>query len=960
MKFVTAIVLLAMAGIGTPAPLEAFDEDIRVIETDDRGLTVEITAPALKVESMGGEGRQGDADYRRVRVQGWARSDRAGSPDLPSKSFLVQVPGTGKFEARVLENREERLQVGRVAPVPRQTLLQDGSIGETYQEDERIYGSAGLFPSALVSVGERTLCRGVSLARITVHPFRWSPATGEIWVSTQLRLRLEFEEPLAHGLSEAGSAAVRSPRAAAGNLSGEGAFQRLLQSMVLGYRGPGALAPGGADAAVSTGASVACFGQDAEPFQFLRIEVREEGVYRLSYDDLASAGFFARNADPRSFRLHNLGQEMAMQVISPSAGGRFGPGDSLEFYGQGVDTPFTDTNVYYLSAQRGDGKRVSQIDGLLTGMGTPVGSFRETIRVEENHTFWEGVPGAPEADAWFWERMTAPAGGNHTLVLPSPVADSEGAWVRVAFQGRSTAAPSPNHRTTVELNGTRIGEALWDGAVAHVQDALVPAGLVRDGANTLRIGLPGDTGAPVDIVYFNRVEVEYTRALEAVDDRLRFSLAGTGRRKVSVGNLTGPDVRIYDVTDAWDVREVVNPTVEQDGEVYRAVFEVELDGTRSYLVQTHSRMAAPPGLSCRINPFLRNPKNAADYLLITPQEFVPVTLPLAWLRWTQGLRVRVVSVEDIYDTFSHGLADPRAIRDFLRCAYETWAPPVPAYVLLLGDANTDYRDFTATGKKSRVPVHLSVTSGLGLTPDDNWYACVDGDDVLPDLFLGRLPAASRQAAAEAVWKSFLYEALPPSFPAGALFAADDDSTAFETLNEGLVASLPQGFVLDRVYLRLYDQVARATEDILASLNQGRLMVTYTGHGAVTNWAGELLFQSSDVSRLAFTRPLPFVVTLNCLNGYFSHFSHYCLAEAFVAAPFKGAVACFSPSGLGYTWEHQILAQNLYSEIFEQGNPVLGQVTTRAKVAAHGQGVTEDLVRTFTLLGDPALRLKSWE
>ena len=50
---------------------------------------------------------------------------------------------------------------------------------------------------------------------------------------------------------------------------------------------------------------------------------------------------------------------------------------------------------------------------------------------------------------------------------------------------------------------------------------------------------------------------------------------------------------------------------------------------------------------------------------------------LAALRQSQGLRVKVVDVQDIYDEFSYGMVTPQAIKDFLTYAYENWAAPAP-------------------------------------------------------------------------------------------------------------------------------------------------------------------------------------------------------------------------------------------------------------------------------------------
>lgn len=943
--------------------LAGMDRDVRIVQMDEQGLEVEIGTPEFEVGNSTGKEHGRDA-YTRILIRNWAKLAKAGAPALPIKSFLVQVPRNGRVDVRILDHVKETMPAGRIVPVPRKMIQHDGSIREVFEEDEGVYGSEGLYPRSLVEVGERMVCRGVPVARVTVHPFRWSPVAGELVISKKLRFRLVFDQPLPAGNRASSHSAFLSENAVPMQQIGDRAspFDGLLQEAVLNYRGSESRRDGrtkGLRAESSTIRSPEYSRQADTQARFLRIEVREEGMYRISYEDIVAAGFDTTDVYPWMFRLHNDGQENAVKVVSNSGWWLFTAGDWIEFHGRGVDTPFTDINVYWLSAWEGQGKQMSQIDGQVTGLGTPVDSFRETIRAEENHTIWEATPGAPETDPWFWEKMTAPAVTTYTLELPSPVVNPA-AVLRAAFQGRTTASPHPNHHTTLSLEGTPIGDAFWDGTEVYVQEASVPDHLIADGSNSLDIGLPGDTGAVVDVVYTNWVEVEYTRVLQALDDQLAFSLAGSGLVEVSVTHFSEPDVRIFDVTLPLEVQEIVNCTVEPDGAGgYHATFEDGLDGTKSYLALTESRISGPLGVSGWTPPYLTAPVNGADYLIIAPQEFLPVTWPLLWLRYTQGLRVRAIGVEDIYNTFGGGLTDPQAIRDFLQYAYGNWAPPAPTYVLLIGDANTDYRDYMDTGKASRVPVHLSVTNGFGLTPDDNWYACVDGDDPLADLFIGRLPASSLMTTWEVMWKTFLYEVVPWPATPGALFAADDEG-AFESLNEDLITLLPPEFEIDRVYLQLYGDVEDATADILSSLNLGRLVTTYTGHGSVTSWAGEYLFESSDVALLDNMLRLTFLVTLDCLNGYFSHFSHYCLAEEFVAAPFEGAIAAFSPSGLGYVWEHEILSEHLFSEIFVEGNRLLGPAAIGSKIEAYGQGASEDMLKTFILLGDPAVSLKAWE
>ncbi len=133
-----------------------------------------------------------------------------------------------------------------------------------------------------------------------------------------------------------------------------------------------------------------------------------------------------------------------------------------------------------------------------------------------------------------------------------------------------------------------------------------------------------------------------------------------------------------------------------------------------------------------------------------------------------------------------------------------------------------------------------------------------------------------------------------------------------------------------------------------------------GHGAVLNWAGEFIFQSSDVPNIGNgPENLSLFVSLNCLNGYFAHPSYYCLAEELVHAPGKAALACFAPSALSMPSEEEILGMELYRALFIDKERTIGNAIAQARVNAYGKGVFEETIHMFTLFGDPASKLKGW-
>ena len=96
----------------------------------------------------------------------------------------------------------------------------------------------------------------------------------------------------------------------------------------------------------------------------------------------------------------------------------------------------------------------------------------------------------------------------------------------------------------------------------------------------------------------------------------------------------------------------------------------------------------------------------------------------------------VVDIENVRDEFSHSLAAPEVVRDFLSYVYTHWAQ-IPGYVALIGDGSWDYNDYMGYGV-SHLP-RMMISTPDGFYPSDNVLADVDGDDGVPEFAVGRIP-----------------------------------------------------------------------------------------------------------------------------------------------------------------------------------------------------------------------------
>jgi hypothetical protein len=96
--------------------------------------------------------------------------------------------------------------------------------------------------------------------------------------------------------------------------------------------------------------------------------------------------------------------------------------------------------------------------------------------------------------------------------------------------------------------------------------------------------------------------------------------------------------------------------------------------------------------------------------------------------------------------------------------------------------------------------------------------------------------------------------------------------------------------------------------------------------------------------------------MTCLDGYWIYPSRSSLTEIMLRAANGGSVASFSPTGLGVSTGHDLLERGLLDSVFQQGASRLGWAAQAGKLALYASGQNYDLIDTFTVFGDPALRL----
>ena len=364
----------------------------------------------------------------------------------------------------------------------------------------------------------------------------------------------------------------------------------------------------------------------------------------------------------------------------------------------------------------------------------------------------------------------------------------------------------------------------------------------------------------------------------------------------------------------------------------------------------------------------KSSENGADYIIISHADFIPTLQDLVTHRQSQGLRVEVVDIQDIYDEFSAGLFNPEAIRSFLSYAYANWDAPKPSFVLLVGDGHYDYKNIYLTNEENFIPPYLGdYDPWVGETPSDNRFVCVSGTDILPDMLIGRLPVKTTTAAELLVNKIIFYETTPEpgNWNADLLFIADDPDSGgnFPVSSDSIAAYVPQDYTVEKVYyLQNYPEISAARFAIRNSINEGNLIVHYIGHASPQQWASPYLLRFSDLFALQNGAKLPLFLPMTCDEGYFIEPSAVgenwsSMGETVVQLSSSGAIASWSPAGHGSNTGHVILSTDFINNLLNYHYTQVGFLTTQAKFHLYATSTLyNDLIDTYHLFGDPALRL----
>ncbi|MCG9129935.1 T9SS type A sorting domain-containing protein [Candidatus Poribacteria bacterium] len=985
---------------------------IELVKDTPQGVTIQLNIEKsdLKINIE----EQNSQLYQTLSFPNCRYTTGKGLPRIPMQTTLIGVPSDTNFTVHIVDRGDFS-----TFTLPHKIAnSRDGYIEELSEQkitSNNIYTTNQYIPQDLAEIGSPGWIRDNRILPIQVYPIQYNPVTGMVKLYHRLVVEVRFKR-----LANAPSPVQRISRPESS------VYQKTFENLIVNPKTANQWRSPVNQQFTNNESTANLYLKNPSFFSLpaagrYKILTDQSGMYRITASDLAAAGIDLPTIKVSTLTLSNKGRHVPILVRNATSGQEisvtgdnftgFDPEGEIIFYAQrhsGDKTyidPYSDENIYWLTWNAGPGLRMEtktvSVDASLRyqprnfltrvhfekdnqfrrfkdfglSAGSEYDDFGEGL--QERHFQLNSLPDLPD-DSWFWAQLSAPTTRDFPFTINGVAGTGNKATIRIALHGRSV----DTHFAELWLNNDIIiGTPRWEGDIEYIlENTTVSQSFLKNGRNTFRAVLPGSQ--ELDLLMLNWFEVDYWRNYKATNNVLPFAITlipdETGivnpNFRVELKNFNTPDIEIYGI----DGTRYVGLSPQQDEDLqgkYNVVFQsTQIEGTSTnninqplnteiqYIALTRDQYLTPIDIIKDSPSDLRNSNNAADYIIITDTEFIREVQPLASFRSQQGLRSKIVTVEDIYDEFNHGIPNPYALRDFLKYAYENWQSPAPTYVLLVGDTNLQ-------DKSSTVPTIQVQIPGYGSSASDYKFVTFRGNDNFPEMFIGRVPVSHSVDVRVFVERAINYETnadVGPWHKRILMLAGSDERFHFQTDLLTNASHLTDKYETVPIYapptpedeLPLGEASTPVGRQVINGFNDGASLVNYIGHGGGGVWSSSRMMDLEDPEKnLTNIARMPFVISMTCFTGEFDSPTG-CLAEALLQSESGGAIAVIGGTSIGLLDGDFLLNQEIFEVMFNDKTEHIGAILAEAKTQflINSPGYL-DLTEVFTLFGDPATRLR---
>jgi hypothetical protein len=897
-----------------------------------------------------------------------------GDPWLPMININVGIPHDSKPTIDILNSDKKSYSNKFIMPFPENDPLYEKPDVDKIKME--IYSNNQFFPFEAVQLNSPFIFRYAKIFGVSISPFQFNPVTRELVFNRKIMVRIKY------------------------NASGSVNNAAITDAMTNGYLKSSVInfdkAKNWISKSISNGNSPLIgnnywYNPNKNYFKFY---LKEKGVYRVTYSELISENVpLGSSTAFDKLELFSNGISIPLDIVDANDDSLFNDDDYIQFVGYPpASSPYSyfniysNSNVYWFSYENDStGNTYTQKDSYPNSWVNSFATVPHTLHYEIDSLYERlGHASNDERDYWYWGTTSGINGSLtklFTSVFPVPKnlsAEATSLNVSLNMHGMTTSANcTPDHKVKIYLTSQQIGVHTWDGANTTTFTTTVDLSEVGIfNSNNFQAAAEGDVCPSdpnaSDEVRINWYEIEYPRDLRADENNISFkSPAGTnGLTRFQVFNWQKDNIRIY-VPDHKQI--LINPLIANDQ--FNSVFFVDsLFERTEYFCASDDFFMQVDSIVQDQSSTLRDVSTGVDYLIITHSKFSGIASELANFRMNNfpdesvtNPRILITDVQQVYDEFSYGLLDPFALQSFVKYAFENWQQPAPSYVVLIGDMSYDYRKLIAGSRPNFIPSIPFHAAPYGQAASDNIIVSVAGDDLAPDIAIGRLSAETIEEANILVDKIINYpDDNSKKWKQNALLISSgldlNDETTFGFNDANLFLDdtylVPNGISSTKIFRfpdpnkpRHHPFQGEGAE-IRQGFNDGAVVASYYGHGGGLQW--DLVFTNDDIFQLENGGRLPFISSVTCYTAHFDNQDVF--GEIFNKVEGKGSIGFYGSSGLTYWGIGKAMNQVLFNEIFEQKNYIVGKAILLSKNQFIPGGLFGQQMALLTYLGDPALRL----
>lgn len=734
--------------------------------------------------------------------------------------------------------------------------------------------------------------------------------------------------------------------------------------------------------------------------KWFKIKVEKDGVYKIPFSDLKNM-FGIEN--PENVRMFGNGgkqlsyynsddqqddiQEINIE-ITDSCVLFYGKGTVQWSYDSDDDIflheihQYSDSSYYFLTEDYNSGadNRIASEELVDTEPNVIVNTFNDYSFLEI-----DSLNIIESGQSWFWKLFDYYLSYNFNFIFPNSV-DST-AVLTVAVLGRASSASSftvksKNVTDTIDIEEVSLSTT---SNYASCSDKNIN---LDNSSDTIPVTISYNKSTTTAVGWLDYLLVNIRRKLIMENYQMHFTdITSVGTDNVALFQLTNTNSNtlVWDITEPSDIKQI-KASYTNDS----LIFKIATDSLRKFIAFNSQQIPKPvlegQGLGLIENQDLHS-YQYHDMIIVTHKDFIDEAEDLAQVhRDYDDMSVLVATTEQVYNEFSGGIPDVSAIRNFVKMIYKRPDnPDTLKYLLLFGDGSYDNKT-TSTSNTNYIPTYQSVNS-LNKTASfvsDDFFGLLDDDEGASygyvDIGIGRLPVKSKTEAQDMFNKitRYLEYSSMGEWRNRLCFIADDadeDQTLHMTnadeITEKIAENYPS-FNIKKIYLDAYTQITTtdgekypdANDAINQAIEDGTLIINYTGHGTEKILSGEGVVTLNEISKWENYDCLPMFVTATCEFSRFDSydreidFAETSAGEEILLKADGGGIALYTTTRLAFSGTNQTMNEYFYDYIFngdDEGNCYrLGDIIRLTKIAYGTKSSTNK--RNYTLLGDPALKL----